>query len=80
MLKTIQTVEAHHKRLLREILLPGQLEIILVIFWQSLAACCLCPKNPLEADLEGFELISLAKDISRQPSINCATWLLAAVL
>ena len=47
MLRTIQTVEAHLKRLLRGILLPGELETILVIFWQSLAACCLCPKNPV---------------------------------
>lgn len=61
MLRTIQTVEAHLKRLLRGILLPGELETILVIFWRSLAACRLCPKNPLEADLESFELISLAK-------------------
>lgn len=48
--------------------------ILIMVIWtmvkKNVAAFCLCPKNLPEATLKSFELISLAEEISRQPSIN----------
>jgi hypothetical protein len=57
-------------------ILSWELETILVIFAKSVAAYCPGPKSLSETKRDSFELI-LTEGISRQPSINCALWLLA---
>jgi len=63
----------------RKRILTCDLEIILVPFQQRMWLYSpLVQTNRPEAKLESFELTALAEEVSRQPSLNCAAWLLVA--
>lgn len=47
-----------------------------VILAKNVAAFYPCPKNLLEAKFKSHELISVTEEISRQPKIDSAVWLL----
>lgn len=48
------------------------------MFEKKSAAFCLCSRNLREADFENNELVCVAKEISRQDSIQAVAWLLLA--
>jgi hypothetical protein len=50
------------------------------ILAKNATAFCLCPGNLPEAKLESFGLMVLAKEVSRQASIDSALWLLVVTL
>ena len=47
---------------------------------KKVAAFCPCPKSLPEAKVKRFGLISLAEEISTQPSIDSAVWLSVVIL
>lgn len=50
------------------------------ILVKNVPAFCLSPKNLPEAKLKSCGLMALAEEISSQPSIDCAVWLLVTLL
>jgi hypothetical protein len=44
------------------------------ILMMNVAAFCPCPKSLPEAKVKRFRLIALAKEISKQPSIDPVLW------
>ena len=72
---TVETQETSE----RSILVAG-LETIFMLLWQRMWFLFASLKSLPEAKLSGFELITSAKEISRQPSIDNVTRLLLTTL
>lgn len=47
---------------------------------KNVTAFCPCPKSCLKAKLQSYGFIALTEDFLKQPSIDCAMWLLVSGL
>ena len=78
--EVISTVGVWLKRFQRRGILICGLKTVLVIVWWRMRLVLPLSKNLPEAKVKSFELIALAEEISKQPSIDTVVWSLVSIL